>query len=184
MSRICRRDGVDDDVLDLARMEAAQMSLIPEDTDPAALLQEAVTTGQSLVETRGLKLEVKIAPNLPQIRVDPTRIRQVLFNLLNNAARFTEVGTITLSVWRSEQEVIFSVVDTGCGIAQEDIPRLFKEFEQLDSSTRRRHGDEAFRCSISVVDQLGAGGVLGHGLLVRWAEQSGRGPRPRRCVPW
>ncbi len=137
------------DVLDLARMEAAQMSLIPENTDPSLLLQEAVTTGRSLVESRGLRLNMQIAPNLPQIRVDATRIRQVLFNLLNNAARFTEFGSITVSVWRDENEVIFSVVDTGIGIAQDDIPRLFKEFEQLDSSTRRRHGGAGLGLAIS-----------------------------------
>jgi len=130
--------GLVNDVLDLARIEAAQMSLVLEETDPAALVMGAVSTVRSLVETRGLSLQTKIEPDLPHLRVDPTRIRQVLFNLLNNAARFTERGGIIISVCRRGEEVVFSVADTGVGIAPDDIPRIFQEFEQLDSSTRRR----------------------------------------------
>ncbi len=137
------------DVLDLARIEAAQMSVIPEETDPGVLVQEAVNTALSLVETRGLKLNVSIAPNLPHIWIDSTRIRQVLFNLLNNAARFTEAGSVSVTVKHTDDDLIFSVVDTGCGIAEEHLPRLFREFEQLDSSTRRRHGGAGLGLAIS-----------------------------------
>ncbi|HEY65877.1 MAG TPA: response regulator [Caldilineae bacterium] len=137
------------DVLDLARIEAAQMSLLPEEVDPAALVKEAVNTARSLVETRGLALYMEIEPDLPRIWVDPTRIRQVLFNLLNNAARFTERGSVTVGVRHRGEEVIFSVADTGVGIAPEDIPRIFEEFQQVDGSTRRRHGGVGLGLAIS-----------------------------------
>lgn len=137
------------DVLDLARIEAAQMSLAPEQVDPVALVQEAVNTARSLVETRGLKLYTEIKANLPPLWVDPIRIRQVLFNLLNNAARFTEQGTVTVGIHLQGKEVIFFVADTGVGIAPEDISQIFEEFQQVDGSTRRRHGGVGLGLAIS-----------------------------------
>ncbi len=125
------------DVLDLARIEAAQMGLIPEETDIAALVQDVINTAHNLVEARGLALHVDIAPDLPHLWVDPTRIRQVLFNLLNNAARFTEQGSVTVQVHARDEDVLFAVSDTGAGIAPEDVERIFEEFQQADGSTRR-----------------------------------------------
>ncbi|MCD6290889.1 MAG: response regulator [Anaerolineae bacterium] len=145
----CHLQTLVNDVLDLARIEAAQMSLLPEEVDPAILVREAVETARSLVETRGLALHVRIEPGLPRIRVDPTRIRQVLFNLLNNAARFTEQGSVTVGVRKEDDNVIFWVADTGVGIAPEDIPRIFEEFRQADGSTRRRHGGAGLGLAIS-----------------------------------
>ncbi len=128
-----------EDVLDLARIEAAQMSVIPEETDPAQLVLEVVKTSQSLIQSRGLELCTHVESDLPNIWVDPTRIRQVLFNLLNNAARHTTAGTVTVSVRRQEDALLFSVTDTGEGIAQDDIPRLFREFQRLGD--KRSHED-------------------------------------------
>ncbi len=145
----CHLQTLVNDVLDLARIEAAQMSLVPEETDPASLVREAVATARSLVEARGLALDTEIEPGLPRLWVDPTRIRQVLFNLLNNAARFTERGGVTVSVRRQGEEVVFAVADTGIGIAPEDIPRIFEEFRQLDGSTRRRQGGAGLGLAIS-----------------------------------
>jgi signal transduction histidine kinase/CheY-like chemotaxis protein len=137
------------DVLDLARIEAMQMTILPEETDPLQLVQEVANTGRGLVEQNGLVLGLVMDDNLPKLMIDPTRIRQVLFNLLNNAVRFTDQGGITLGVKKQEQEIVFSVTDTGMGIAEEDLPRLFEEFQQLDGSTRRRHGGAGLGLSIS-----------------------------------
>jgi signal transduction histidine kinase/CheY-like chemotaxis protein len=145
----CHLQDLVNDVLDLARIEAAQMSILPEEIDPAALLQEAVNTARSLVEARGLVLHTQVEPNLPRLWVDPTRIRQVLFNLLNNAARFTERGSVTVSVCQQGQEVRFAVADTGVGIGPEHIPRIFDEFHQADGGTRRRHGGAGLGLAIS-----------------------------------
>ena len=137
------------DVLDLARIEAAQMALVREEVDPSALVREAVNTARSLIESHGLALNVEIAPGLPMLWVDPTRIRQVLFNLLNNAARFTEHGSVSLTVSNRDNEVIFAVADTGVGIEPEDVGRIFEEFQQADSSTRRKHGGAGLGLAIS-----------------------------------
>jgi signal transduction histidine kinase/CheY-like chemotaxis protein len=145
----CHLQDLVNDVLDLARIEAAQMSLVPEETDPAALVQEAVDTARSLVEARGLALHTEIEPDLPRLWVDPTRIRQVLFNLLNNAVRFTDEGEVTVSVCQHGGEVVFAVADTGVGIASEDISRVFEEFQQVDGSTRRRQGGAGLGLAIS-----------------------------------
>ncbi len=137
------------DVLDLARLEAAQMVVIPEQTDPADLVYEAVQTARSLVEMRGLKLNVQIEENLPKLCVDTTRIRQVLFNLLNNAARFTERGSITVTVRRKDAAIVFSVADTGIGIEAADIQQLFIEFHQLNGGTRRQYNGAGLGLAIS-----------------------------------
>jgi signal transduction histidine kinase/DNA-binding response OmpR family regulator len=129
------------DVLDLARIDAMQMPLSLEETNPTLLITEALATARSLVESAGLELRVEIAPDLPAtIWADPTRIRQVLYNLLNNAARFTEHGSVTVSARAEEGCLLFSVSDTGVGVAPHQIPRLFEDFVQVDGGTRRRHG--------------------------------------------
>lgn len=138
------------DVLDLARIEAAQLVIIPEETDPATLVQEVVSTARSLIDSRGLTLHVIVEPDLPHLWLDPTRIRQVLINLLSNATRFTEQGNITIHVYEEADKVVFSVADTGIGIAPADLSRVFEEFRQLDSSgTRRRNGGAGLGLSIS-----------------------------------
>ncbi len=160
------------DVLDLARIEAAQMGLMPEKTQPADLVRDVVTTARSLVEAQGLALRTEIAPDLPAMWLDPTRIRQVLFNLLNNASRFTKAGSITVQVRQVEDEVHFAVADTGVGIAPSDLKRIFEEFQQVDGSTRRRYGGTGLGLAISkrfvtlhggrmwVESELGAGSTF------------------------
>jgi CheY-like chemotaxis protein/nitrogen-specific signal transduction histidine kinase len=167
------------DVLDLARIEAAQMGLMPEKTRPADLVRDVVTTARSLVEAQGLALRTDIAPDLPAMWLDPTRIRQVLFNLLNNASRFTEAGSITVQVRQVEDEVHFAVADTGVGIAPSDLKRIFEEFQQVDGSTRRRYGGTGLGLAISkrfvtlhggrmwVESELGAGSTFYFSLPVR-----------------
>lgn len=137
------------DVLDLARIESAQMTLVREEVSPAALVHEAVNAARSLIESQGLTLHVTIAEKLPPLWVDPTRIRQVLFNLLNNAARFTEQGAVTITVVQQGEDVVFTVADTGMGIDPGMIDRIFEEFQQADGGTRRRHGGAGLGLAIS-----------------------------------
>ena len=137
------------DVLDLARLDTAQVSVTREPVDPAQLVRETVETARSLVESAGLTLTVEIEPDLPILHIDPTRIRQVLLNLLNNATRFTERGGITVRVARAGDEVHFAVSDTGVGIPPEQAARVFEEFNQVDGGTRRRHGGTGLGLAIS-----------------------------------
>jgi signal transduction histidine kinase/DNA-binding response OmpR family regulator len=182
------------DVLDLARIDAAQMSIIPEETDLGALVQEAVNTARGLIEARNLALHVHVEPGLPHVWVDPTRIRQVLINLLNNAARFTEKGSVTVDVRQKGECAILAVKDTGVGIARKDLSRIFEEFHQADGGTRRQHGGaglgltiskrfvELHGGSIEVESQVGVGSTFSFSLplgkaelLVDAGQSSGKG---------
>jgi signal transduction histidine kinase/CheY-like chemotaxis protein len=183
------------DVLDLARLEAAQLALTPEETDPAALVQDAVATIRSLVEAHGLTLNTRFEPGLPPLWIDPTRIRQVLFNLLNNAVRFTETGGLTVAARRQGEEVVFMVADTGIGIAPEHTGRIFEEFEQIDGSTRRRHGGIGLGLAISkrfvtlhgghiwLESEVGQGSRFYFSLPIARGETDGIGATPLRQTP-
>lgn len=117
-----------DDVIDLARLDAGRLSISVEAVDPTALVQEAASMVRSYIEAKGLEFQVDIQPDLPPLRLDHLRIRQVLLNLLVNATRFTEKGSIRVSVVSHENQVRFSVSDTGRGIHPDDLERLFQEF--------------------------------------------------------
>ncbi|HVO70442.1 MAG TPA: ATP-binding protein, partial [Aggregatilineaceae bacterium] len=125
-----------DDVLDMARIEAAQMTVNPKETDLEPFVRDAVDTIRGYVAAKGLSLDVIIEPGVPKLWIDQTRIRQVLFNLLNNAVRFTDRGRIIVSVHDQGTEVIFAVADTGVGIAPEDAHRIFEVFQQLETYQR------------------------------------------------
>ncbi len=137
------------DVLDLSRIEAAQMTLVRDKVPATTLVRDALGTVRSLVESRGLELIADVGPNLPYLRVDALRIRQVLFNLISNAVRFTEKGSITVRAQRGNGEVLFAVEDTGVGIAPDDLKGIFEEFRQADSSSRRRYQGAGLGLAIS-----------------------------------
>lgn len=145
----CHLQTLVNDVLDLSRLEAAQMSLQSEVVDAELLVQEAANTIRSMVETRGLDLKLQLEHDLPLLWGDPTRLRQVLFNLLSNAVRFTERGFIRLSVEREAAEIIFGVADTGVGISPGELEHVFEEFRQVDGTTRRKHGGTGLGLAIS-----------------------------------
>ncbi|MCS7015625.1 MAG: ATP-binding protein [Gemmatales bacterium] len=138
-----------DDVLDLSQIEAGQMGLIKEQVDLGELIESASIAIRPLYDSKGLSLDITIAPDLPTVFCDRTRIREVLLNLLSNAGRFTERGGVQVKAWMTGGDVIISVIDTGPGIASEHLQRLFRPFEQLDGSIRRRHGGTGLGLSIS-----------------------------------
>jgi len=138
-----------DDVLDLSQIEAEQIALTKERVSFRSIVEAAVTAVRPLFDSKGLWLKVEIPQGLPQIFCDPTRVRQVVLNLLSNAARFTEHGGVHLRVWQEGQIVIVSVADTGPGIAAEARDKIFQPFQQLDGSIRRRYGGSGLGLSIS-----------------------------------
>ncbi len=138
-----------DDVLDLSQIEAGRMALKKERATLPEIVESAVTAVQAFFQSKGLYLRVEVAPDLPTLYCDTTRVRQVLLNLLGNAGRFTEQGGVTIRAWLDKNEVLTSVTDTGPGITLQDQERLFQPFQQLDSSLHRRHGGSGLGLSIS-----------------------------------
>ncbi len=122
--------GMIDDILDLSRIEARRMPLRLERTDLTDVLAGAVATARGLLRGRPVELVVNVPADLPHVDTDPTRIRQVLLNLLNNAIRFTDSGYIALSAAVRGGEVEIAVRDSGVGIAPADLSRVFEEFSQ------------------------------------------------------
>ena len=137
------------DVLDLSQVETDQMALSREWCDLREIAEAATVAVRPLFAARKIGLELKIAPNLPPVFCDRTRIRQVLLNLLSNAGRFTEHGGVTVQVSTEKDYVITSVTDAGPGIAPEHRDRIFEPFSQIDGSIRRRFGGTGLGLSIS-----------------------------------
>ena len=127
----CHISSLIDDVLDLSQIEAHRMALHKEWAPLDGVVHEAVSTVRTLFEDKGLYLATELAPGIPSVWFDRARIRQVLINLLANAARFTHSGGATVKLEANESEVIVSVQDTGPGISPDDADAVFREFEQL-----------------------------------------------------
>jgi PAS domain S-box-containing protein len=142
-----------DDILDLAKIEAGKMELFIDTVDVSALVTEIATTARPLADKNGNVLEVQCIDDPGLIRGDVMRIRQVLFNLLSNACKFTAQGRVTLEVSRARADdrewIEFRVRDTGIGMTSEQIGRLFEEFTQVDTSTTRRYGGSGLGLAIS-----------------------------------
>lgn len=131
--------GLINDILDLSKIEAGRMELYKETLQINELVQSVMATAIGLTKDKPIELCQEIAPSLPPVEADHTRIRQVLLNLLSNAAKFTDEGTITVRVVQQGEELIISVADTGIGIAPEHIASIFEEFRQIEGSSSRRY---------------------------------------------
>jgi len=131
------------DVLDLSRIEAGKLDMALETFHIAPVVQDLATEFHSIIERNGNTLVLDLAGELGTIHADQLKVRQVLLNLLSNAAKFTEQGTITLSVWReviaNMECICFRVADTGIGIDAEQLPMLFQAFTRAHSSTKRKY---------------------------------------------
>lgn len=153
------------DVLDITRIEAEQLNLYPEYFDLATLVRDVSATMMPLVAKNNNVLQVDCPPDAGMLYADSTRVRQVLFNVLGNAVKFTEHGQIwlrvsimavdaqreTVSPDQCEQSscVIFQIIDTGIGMSLEQQHHLFKEFVQVDDSSTRRYGGSGLGLAIS-----------------------------------
>ncbi len=137
--------GLINDVLDLSKVESGKMEAYVETFDVAAMVRDVAATVGNLMERKCNSLRLELPEDLGGMRSDVTRIRQVLFNLLSNAAKFTENGTVTLAVEHMQAEdgremLSFSVADTGIGMTDEQMAKLFQRFQQADASTTRQFG--------------------------------------------
>ncbi|HEX2697430.1 MAG TPA: response regulator, partial [Anaerolineales bacterium] len=146
--------GLINNVLDLAKMEAGKMELAFDEVNMTELINNIMSTAGGLIKDKPIKLIRNIHGELPIVRADPLRIRQILLNLLSNAAKFTDEGEIVVDASvqtgpNGRPEIIVSVTDTGPGIAQEDQTKLFQPFSQVDDSPTRKTGGSGLGLSIS-----------------------------------
>ncbi len=132
--------GLINDILDLAKIEAGRMELYVELCDITALVNEVAQTARPLVSKNGNELITVVDPELGLFRTDATRFRQILFNLVSNAAKFTKEGTITVRVDRRRDTLTMRVEDTGIGISPAGLEKLFEPFTQADASTTKEYG--------------------------------------------
>lgn len=164
-----------DDVLDLSRIEAGQMVLDSEALDPGRMMREVADAAAGLASQKGIALRVVLDPELETagpFRGDRKRINQVVLNLVGNALKFTEQGSVTIKAVADPRGIRFSVTDTGPGVAAEHHEAIFRRFQQADGSATRKHGGtglglaiskeiiEAMGGSIGVESSLGAGATF------------------------
>jgi signal transduction histidine kinase/HAMP domain-containing protein len=137
------------DILDLAKIESGRVAMFIEDSPVEELVLGVMSTAVGLISGKNIKLRHKIPEDLPLVRADRGRIRQVLLNLVSNAAKFTKEGTITVRAEATNHHVTISVTDTGIGIAPEDIPKAFTAFVQIDGEMTRKEGGTGLGLPIS-----------------------------------
>ncbi len=177
--RVIRRSGetllaVLNDVLDLSKIEASKLELELVDFDMAHLARGVVAAFTPLANRKGVSFGFEIEDGaLGAYRGDSTRLRQILYNLISNAVKFTESGGVSLSIVRRDEIVEITVVDSGIGMAPESLSRLFDNFFQADASTTRRFGGSGLGLAIcrELAGLMGGGidaeSVLGQGSTFR-----------------
>ena len=145
--------GLINDILDLARIEAGKMELNFEEVHLSEMVHSVFSTAKGLVKEKPIKLVEEVPEDMPTVRGDTMRVRQVLLNLISNASKFTDEGSITVetSVQKAANgklEALINVIDTGPGISPEGQEKLFKAFSQVDGSATRKSGGSGLGLSI------------------------------------
>lgn len=143
------------DILDLSKIESGKLELLPHEYDLGRLLHDTINMIDAKANSKGLTLNTEIDKELPsKLYGDNTRLRQILINLMNNAVKYTEQGSVTLSVRGAKSEnmldLTFHVKDTGIGIKEEDMPKLFAEFERIEEDRNRNVEGTGLGMSITI----------------------------------
>jgi signal transduction histidine kinase len=162
--------GLINDILDLSKIEAGRMDLYLEDFEVNQLVRDVQAIVQPLMDKNGNTFVVSCPADIGAMHADLTKVRQTLFNLLSNAAKFTDHGTISLTVQREPDDwLMFAVSDTGIGMTEEQLGRLFEAFSQAEASTRSKYGGTGLGLAISrhfcrmMGGDLTVGSVYGQG---------------------
>jgi CheY-like chemotaxis protein len=153
------------DVLDFSKLEAGQFEITPRPVSPAEASRDALTMFAPQAEAKGLELRCRLDENLPTyVAIDPDRYRQILLNLVGNALKFTDSGSITLRVASDHQDekLLVRVEDTGPGLTQAQQLKLFQRFSQVDASATRKHGGTGLGLAIC----KGLSEAMGGGITV------------------
>jgi signal transduction histidine kinase/CheY-like chemotaxis protein len=138
-----------DDILDLSRIEVGKIILNRSEVDLAGLVTETAAMVSDYIRTKGLDLRIEVSPDIPSLWIDPLRIRQVILNLLVNAARFTERGWIRVAVTREGEAVRVTVSDSGKGIPAPDLPKVFEAFRTTEQPISAWHSGTGLGLPIS-----------------------------------
>ncbi|MFK7959157.1 MAG: ATP-binding protein [Phycisphaerales bacterium] len=146
--------GLINDILDLSKIESGAMDIDPADVDLLSVIDDVTDTLRSRAIEKSIDLDVELAWPLPAtVRTDALRLRQILVNVIGNAIKFTDEGSVRLAVSHSRHEeadrLVFDVVDSGIGMTPPQLQRLFKPFTQADASTARRFGGTGLGLAIS-----------------------------------
>jgi signal transduction histidine kinase len=161
------------DVLDLAKIEAGQLTLTLEDYSVPEVVKSVVTATEPLATSKGLKFTAALQDGLPMAHGDARRVSQVLLNLVGNAIKFTDKGEVEIRAIVDKGQFVLTVRDTGPGIADADQERIFGEFQQIDNSNTRKKGGTGLGLAISkrMVEMQGGtisvDSVLGQGSTFR-----------------
>src|SRR5215204_1996831 len=165
--------GLINDVLDLSKIEAGQLTLALEDYALAQVVRTVRSTAESLAKAKGIVLTANVQDGIPIGRGDERRLTQVLLNLVGNAIKFTDHGSVEISARRVDTSFEIAVKDTGPGVAPEDQSKIFEEFQQVDNSSTRQKGGSGLGLAISkrIVEMHGGTievqSVLGEGSTFR-----------------
>ena len=142
--------GLLNDVLDFSKIEAGKMELESADMIVRDRLSTIVRLWEPRAFANGVRLKVRIAPDVPAaVRTDPLRVQQILFNLMSNAVKFTHEGEIRIEASWTDGRLNMAVIDTGCGIPADRLGQIFNSFEQADVGTTRRYGGTGLGLAIS-----------------------------------
>jgi PAS domain S-box-containing protein len=137
------------DILDLSKIEACQLNLSKDKFIISEVIQNVMELSRPFAQSKNLLLTSIVDPSLPEIVSDQFRVKQVIINLVNNALKFTETGSVEVKAYRIDSSLVVDVTDTGMGINAEQIKILFKPFIQIDSGTTRKHEGTGLGLSIS-----------------------------------
>jgi PAS domain S-box-containing protein len=138
------------DILDLSKIEAGEVTIHPTEFAMEPLIDDGLATVENLVKSRKVRLLSEVEADLPMLYTDRDKVRQILINLLGNAVKFTEQGTVTVRARRREGEmVVLEVSDTGIGIPGDSLDLIFGQFSQVDASSTRQHGGTGLGLAIT-----------------------------------
>lgn len=137
------------DILDISRVEAGHIELAPEPVLISSLVDTVLSSLRPLAEANGNALVQEVEHDPGMVQIDPMRMRQVLLNLVGNAIKFTRDGSVSVRVQRDQDDLSLAVIDTGIGMTEEQVGRIFKPFEQADRSIARRFGGTGLGLAIS-----------------------------------
>jgi signal transduction histidine kinase/ActR/RegA family two-component response regulator len=167
------------DLLDVSRLEAGRIELAPRPTELAPIVEQAGAVVAAAAQARQIKIAGVLPPELPAVHADPSRLQQILVNLIGNAVKFSSHGgAVTVSAGRHRDQVWVAVEDQGVGIPREELARIWDPFYQVEAPMRRRHGGSGL--GLAIVRRL----VELHGGVVRAeSEGAGRGSRFTFTLP-